>query len=84
MTKCWAIIMIPSTSGWCCRRRITTARPVLPSEWRRMNAAMPSRIRLSYGPLRWRMAAVGVTTYANHAILGSAVDRFVHQPSLRR
>ena len=23
----------------------------------------------SYGPLRWRMAAVGVTTYANHAIL---------------
>lgn len=25
--------------------------------------------QLSYGPLRWRMAAVGVTTYANHAIL---------------
>lgn len=25
--------------------------------------------KIAYGPLRWRMAAVGVTTYANHVVL---------------
>jgi Zn-dependent membrane protease YugP len=66
--KCWEITMTRSTNGWSFPETIFMGLQPPPWVWRH-TSAVAIQHKQAYVPLKWRMASVGLTTFASQIVL---------------